>query len=362
MLAQKFRTMTRVVVQHQRELLSFSLLAGFIIDAFTLRRLDLLVENIILLTYLGIAGVSIALNHYFFDRGGDRMGARYARAWLPLITQFVFGGLFSAFLIFYSKSASLWASWPFLLLIVAVMVGNEVLVRYQSKLAFQVSIYYFALFSFSIFVVPILMRQMGAQVFLMSGVLSLALIGLYLALLRLLHNKRFLESAWPIRLYVVTIFVMINILYFSNIIPPIPLAMKELGVYHSVAKQDGVYLLTEERREWWDVWRYRTIHVQVGEVAYVFGSVFAPTALKTEVTHVWDFYDPSSNTWIEKDTVSFSIVGGRDGGYRGYTLKRDLEEGLWRVNIESNRGQLIGRIHFRVVRGVSPVPLITVRS
>jgi hypothetical protein len=164
------------------------------------------------------------------------------------------------------------------------------------------------------------------------------------------------------RLSVVSIFAIINVLYFANIIPPIPLAMKELGVYHSVTKLNGEYLLTEEQRSWWDVWRYRTVHLKSGEVAYVFGSVFAPTALETQVTHVWEFYDVSLGEWVEKDSVSFDILGGRDGGYRGYTLKRDIEEGLWRVNVESNRRQLIGRLHFRVVHGVPTAPLVTVRS
>jgi hypothetical protein len=203
---------------------------------------------------------------------------------------------------------------------------------------------------------------MGAYVFLLSGALSLVLIVLYAAVLRVLHLKRFRESAWSTRTAIGLIFVSINILYFTNIIPPIPLAMKELGVYHSVIKEGGVYVLTEESREWWDVWSYRTVHVSKGETAYVFGSVFAPTKLETDITHVWERYDPDGDGWVEKDSVTFRIVGGRDGGYRGYSLKRDLDEGLWRVNVESNRGQLIGRIHFTVVHGNPPSPLVTVRS
>ena len=37
-------------------------------------------------------------------------------------------------------------------------------------------------------------------------------------------------------------------------------------------------------------------------------------------------------------------VGGRDGGYRGYTTKSTPAAGRWRVNIETSDGLLIGRV------------------
>ena len=47
-----------------------------------------------------------------------------------------------------------------------------------------------------------------------------------------------------------------------------------------------------------------------------------------------------------------SIAGGRDGGYRGYSLTT-VNSGNWRVNIETERGQLIGRVKFKVEAGTS---------
>jgi len=53
--------------------------------------------------------------------------------------------------------------------------------------------------------------------------------------------------------------------------------------------------------------------------------------------------------WSTQSTVTFSISGGRDGGYRAYTVKSNPRPGNWRVDIESEDGRLIGRIRFDVV-------------
>lgn len=354
----KVRAWTRFVVANQHVLLSFSLIAGFVIDALTLRRVDLLLENILLLFYIGTAGASILLLHLIEDRTVDVVVIRYLRAWLPLLIQFVYGGLFSAFLIFYSRSASLWASWPFLLLILLIMIGNELLRGYQAKLTFQVSILYFAIFSFSIFSMPIILKRMDDSVFLISGIISLVLIGLYMLLLRLLRPVRFLESAWATRFSVAGIFLLINLLYFTNVIPPIPLALKDIGLHHSVVRDGNAYILLHEKRAWWNLFGRETIHIVKGSPAYVFGSVFAPTALNTEVVHVWQRHNSTKGVWEEKSRVSFPIRGGRDGGYRGYSLLPNVEEGLWRVNIETARGQLIGRLSFEAEYVAQKPPLI----
>jgi hypothetical protein len=44
-----------------------------------------------------------------------------------------------------------------------------------------------------------------------------------------------------------------------------------------------------------------------------------------------------------------TIAGGREGGYRGHTVKSRLDPGDWRVDVETHDGRVIGRIGFRVV-------------
>ncbi|MFM2357617.1 MAG: hypothetical protein RJA61_354 [Candidatus Parcubacteria bacterium] len=82
---------------------------------------------------------------------------------------------------------------------------------------------------------------------------------------------------------------------------------------------------------------------------YVFSAVFAPTRLNTNIVHKWQYFDYTINRWATASTIEFPIVGGEDGGYRGYSTKSSLTEGDWRVNIETRQGQVIGRVKFRVI-------------
>ena len=80
---------------------------------------------------------------------------------------------------------------------------------------------------------------------------------------------------------------------------------------------------------------------------YAYSSVFAPTALSTHIVHHWEHKE--GGQWATVSTVPFSIVGGRDGGYRGYSELPVFAEGEWRISVETTRGQLIGRESFVVV-------------
>ncbi|MFQ5627716.1 MAG: DUF2914 domain-containing protein [bacterium] len=47
-----------------------------------------------------------------------------------------------------------------------------------------------------------------------------------------------------------------------------------------------------------------------------------------------------------------NYVPGRDKGYRGYTFKRHVQPGDWRIDVEIETGalrQVLGRIDFEIV-------------
>lgn len=83
-----------------------SFIAGFSWDNFTLGRIDRVLDNSILLFYVVLAGVLIVIqnlvNHGVLSKP---FWLRY-REWYPVIVQFLFGGLFSAYVVFYSQSAA----------------------------------------------------------------------------------------------------------------------------------------------------------------------------------------------------------------------------------------------------------------
>jgi hypothetical protein len=81
--------------------------------------------------------------------------------------------------------------------------------------------------------------------------------------------------------------------------------------------------------------------------------------MSTRITHRWEWWNGRQKNWQTLSTVSFAISGGREHGYRGYSLKADPRAGDWRVNIDSTDGRLIGRFAFTVVPVASPVGTAT---
>lgn len=345
----RFQKIVAFFRRYERHLSSLALVVGFIIDNLTLKRIDLLFENLVLSGYLCIAGTSILLIN--LSEGAWIRGriAGYIKAFAPVVMQFAFGALFSGFVVFYSRSASLAASWPFMLVLVGILIGNESFRRYYVRLTFQISIFFLALFSFSIFYIPIIVGMMNAWMFLLSGAVSIVALSLFLALLWKIVPMRAIESRNPIFWSIAGIFLLINVFYFLNILPPIPLSLKEAGVYHDVVRVGDSYRLTSEDRPWYERFLpHETITLAPGNPAYVFTSVFAPTKLSTNTVHEWQYYDASEEAWKIASRIQFLVQGGRDGGYRGYSMKVNVWPGKWRVDVETERGQLIGRIRFNI--------------
>src|SRR3989344_3006263 len=345
--------------RYERHLSSAGLILGFIADSLTFQRVDLWFGNLALFFYIAVAASGIALINLYEERvvRGNFFAILYY--WAPILVQYAFGGLFSGFVIFYTTSASLSSSWPFLLLLVGILVGNEFFKKRYLHLAFPVSIFFLALFSFFIFYLPILVGEMGARMFLLSGIASLMAIGLFLYVLSLFVSVRVRQSRRALFWGIGSVYVAVNILYFANIIPPIPLSLKDAGVYHSVRRDGGGYLVEGESQTWMDFFTHVRVHLRKGEPVYVFSAVFAPTKLDTEIIHHWQYYHEESDEWVTVSRSSFSIVGGRDGGYRGYSFKSNPAPGWWRGAIETSRGQRVGRVTFKVEHVLDRPDLVT---
>lgn len=338
------------VKANERHLSSLALIAGFVVDSLTLRRVDLLLENVVLVSYLGIAAVGIiTINLVDAERMRGSV-ARVSGSLAPIALQFAFGGLFSAFFIFYTRSAALGESWLFLAFLLALLVGNERFRERYTRLVFQATVFFITLFSFFIFSVPVVLGVMGAWVFVVSGLVSLFVMGVLGALLARTAPERFLAARRMIFLWIGGAYVAINILYVTNVIPPIPLALKDSGVYHSVTRTaPGAYEVLDEPRSFLEkIMPYRTVHIVPGEPIYAWSAVFAPTKLSTTVLHRWQYFDERKGSWVTTTQVPFTVSGGRDGGYRGYSLKTALAPGKWRVDVITPRGQVVGRMKFIV--------------
>lgn len=339
--------------RYERHLALGALVFGFILDSFLLTRPDQLLDNAILLTYLTIAGGVILFMTMRAARGS--VEGKLA-PFLPVLLQFCFGSLSSGLLVLYFRSGTFAQSLLFFLILGSLLVGNEFLRSRYAQFRFNIAVYYLLLLCYVELTIPVLLHAIGPLVFLASGAVSLGLIAGYLWLLMVSARQELVRHIKPAGAIVALIFVVFNILYFVNVIPPVPLAMRDMGIYHSVLKRsDNSYVVIYEKSPWYQFWRDTSSTYTLGESrsAFCFSSVFAPTDLKAPIHHTWEYRNPQTGDWEVRSDISFPISGGRNEGYRGFSVKTALTAGEWRCNVETAQGSLIGRMSFTAVEAAT---------
>ncbi|MFH0845828.1 MAG: DUF2914 domain-containing protein [Patescibacteria group bacterium] len=319
---------------------------GFIFDNLTLNRVDQVFDNSVFLFYLLLTTVCIFLLARNQARKNPNLKLQRI---LPLITQFSFGNLFSGYVIFYTKSATWEVSWIFLLVLIFFFLGNEKLKKKYEKIDFQLNLLFIAVFSFLVFFVPVVLKKMGVGIFLLSGMLSVLIVYLLMLVISRYFQADKKKRKRKITLHMLGVFLVFNLLYFFNIIPPIPLSMKEIGIYDYVGKDiQGEYVFQKFDLPWYSVGN-RFIKIKPNDSVYLYASVFAPTDLNTFIFHVWQKYNSTNKEWETIDKISYSIKGGRNQGYRGYSLVSGVDKGKWRVSVETKEGLVVGRVSFEVI-------------
>jgi hypothetical protein len=345
----------------ERPISSLSLIGGFVFDAFTLQRIDRPWESFWLILHIVIVAVCMVWIHVQHGGEGDEADPRKLHFWLVNILQFFFGGLISAIIVFYFRSATLFVSWPFILLLILAFLANERLKRQFVRLSFQVALFFLSIYLCNIFLLPLIFHRLGSDMFLWSGLVSLALISVFLYAVWKADPKKYMESRRMILVAVFSIFAIMNVLYFTNLIPPIPLSLKDDGIYHELYREDdGSYIGTYEDLGWKGIFTlYDPVHLRPGDRLYAYSAVFSPSSLDVTVVHEWQHYDEATGKWKTTGTVQLPIVGGRDQGFRTYSVSQGLAAGKWRVNVKTLQGQVLGRMHFLVIPGAPSTPLST---
>ena len=332
--------------RYEGVLIPLALFFGFATDVLTFRLIQFTTSMVFLLCHFIFAGLNIAVINYFKDKKPESKITSYWNLFAPLFVQFSFGNLFSGFLIFYSKSGSFFASWPFLLVVVALLIGNEIARRYDVGPAIQIGAYFFALFSYFNLAFPYIFKRLDLIVFFASGFLSLVVISFFIHHLSN-YSKTVKEELKTLKWVVSGVFLIVNFLYFSNLIPPIPLTLKDVGLYHEIERINDNYRVVTEESGIFNFGReIRNIRSDVDRL-YFYSAIYAPPEMNLKVVHRWE--KRTDNGWEVRARIPFNIYGGRDIGYRWYSYY-SVEPGLWRVAVETERGQIVGRSRFEVRR------------
>ncbi len=322
-------------------------IVGFLFDLIMLdkfKAINLLQQSVFLF--------SVTLLIYFellYEAQALSIHPKFKAFWRRRVSleHFLLGSLLSAFTIFYFKSASLSTSLVFMLLLASILVLNEFPIVQSQGIVTRGILVCFCMISFMIYFVPVVLGKIGVWVFLLSLFLSFLMISLLLwAWERRLKGSTELRS---LRVSTFLLHILIIVLYFSNALPPVPISLKHIGVYHALKKSNGQYTLYFDR-SWWRFWESgaQTFIAQPGDRIYIFSQITSPTQFKERINIKWMLYNEKSG-WTNQDNIPMTILGGRNQGFRGYVYKNQYVPGLWKVIVETSDKREIGRITFTVL-------------
>ena len=341
----RFRAFIR---KHQKSAPIIFFILGFIWDSLTLGSIDRLYDQFILCIYLG----SLTGSLYFFnlvddDKWKGTFIEKY-EVYFPLAIQFFLGGLCSAYVIFFFRSVSYTKTIPFFLILVILLFANELLKKRISNKYLQFGTYFFVNFTFFAFFLPVILNAMNGFIFLISGAISLSsTLFLVTFIYRKSQSTRAELDKTKLIGLIVSIYAAINIFYYYNLIPPVPLALQEGLIAHNVEKENGHYRVTYPKGGLFSRFD-KEIAYNPGDSLFVFTSIFAPADLKKNVNHHWQWQNPRTELWESADKIAFEITGGRENGYRGYTYKKNMLEGRWKIDVRTSDELILGRINFIV--------------
>lgn len=340
--------------RHQKYAPIIFFIAGFIFDSLTLGRVDRLYDLIMLCLYM--TSLTIVLYLYNVVDDGKWKNTRLGRyeEYLPLAIQFFFGGLSSAYVIYFSRSVSLSKTMSFFIILIILFFANEYLKKRISNKYLQFSVYFFISFTFFVFIIPVFIKEMNTEVFIFSGAVSLICTLVLIVFIYIVSpSTRSEVHLGRLIGIILSIYSTVNVFYFFNLIPPVPLAMETGIVAHNIEIRDNKYVVTYETDEWYVFWRdYRHKFIlEPGGTVYVFSSIFAPTDLEKSILHRWKWFDQKTDTWEIMDNIGYGIKGGRDGGYRGYTFKNNVRPGKWEIDVITEEGLVLGMINFEIIMG-----------
>ncbi len=344
-------------------------LSGVTYDTVTLTRIDRLQDNLVLMLYLALLGALIILtgrlgihpppdHEQLASLSSFTRWVLASRPYYPMASQFLLGGLFSAYTIFYSRSATFTGTAVFFLLLIMLLVANEFLRDRLSNLRLLISLYAVVCFAFFTFFLPVMTGYMNATIFVIGAILSVAVI---LRVTQLIYRDNLDRSRREAIVMTVPAAALIGILvgfYFLNWIPPVPLSMKFGGMYHEIKRTGDQFELAFER-QWYQVWKRSDTTYPSNLPIYCFTAVFAPVDLNTTIYHHWYYRSNSERPFMHADRIPLKISGGREGGYRAYSLKQRLDPGDWQVDVESQDGRIVGRVSVQVVGPAETVRTLT---
>src|SRR6185295_8501784 len=308
--------------RNERRLAVSFFVAGFLFDILTLGRIDSWLTIGQQALYLALVTVVLAQmllseEQPAFDPAAVSRWRRWYLEYRNPAIHFLLGALLSAYTLFFFKSSSLLVSFGFMGVLVALLLANESARFKALGLPFKFALLGLCYLAFFAYVIPVLIGQSGLAVFLLSmgaGCVPPAAVAFWVAK----------EKKRKILVPLGCVLILFLAFYLFRLIPPVPLSIRYMGVYHGVERTDGGYRLSHERPAW-RIWHKgdQWFSAQPGDKVHVYFRIFSPSRFSDQVMMGWYRYEggPKGRGWVLQDTIPIKILGGREEGFRGYGVK-----------------------------------------
>jgi len=343
----------------RRFLPGFAFLCGFIWDSVTMGRVVSFYDLLILTTYYFGAGLILVLL--------VREIQPQWQNWFIFLIQFFFGGLFSALVVFYFKSSGSLYTFMVVILLALMLISNEFIAeRYRSR-TLTWTMFAACGTMYLNFLIPHIVHSIKPIWFYLSCIFSLAVVFAIHAfayakqreyvtveIKKLLYLKE-LRQIVP-SLAVVALLIA---LYQFQLIPPVPLVLKESYICKNFSNENGVYQCQAERQSLLRFLGFGAdvIHITEGEKIYNLSAVFAPTRITVDLEQRWWLWNEQLNHWLARGVVPLPMEGGRKEGWRTYSyIEASSQTGDWKVETALKDGAVLDVAYFTAKDQVEPAP------
>lgn len=333
--------------KHEKLAPIYFFILGFCFDILTLGNIDDFIELFQQSTYLVISATILVLSLLEYkpkSEKGIKIWSYHEEA-----LSFFMGGLLSVYTLLYFKASSIFTSFIFLIILCILLLANESKrARSFSKLI-PLSLFSLCLTSFYVCLIPTLFGTEGPLPFLTSILASYLTFAIIYKILK--SKKRQGRTFWAFSL-VQAVFIA---LYFTGLIPPVPLMVNTMGIYHEVKKEDGKFALSMTRPNW-KFWQKgdQEFFARPGDKIYFYTRIYSPGNFSSKINIRWLHFENKS--WLTWDAIPLPISGGREEGFRAHTYKSNYSPGEWRVQVETSDGREVGRLYFTVIADTSEEP------
>lgn len=335
--------------KHESSLQAGLFVSGFLFDLFTLTSVDDFFTIIMQTLYLLALILLICAELYLPNKEDWPKRIQAIVEYRSEAFHFILGALLSAFTIFYFKSASLANSFVFMFIMALLLLINELPFFKRQGLMVRMTMVTLCLMSYYLFICAIVLKTTGIIVFLLALTLTLISIALWMKFIHVRLTQIYSDKIYHFALGPLLVVVLFSLLFITRLIPPVPLSIQYIGIYHQVERENGDYRLFYEK-EWWLFWHRgdQYFKARPGDQPHVFFRLFSPGGFEENVIIHWRVWSKQSG-WQTSDRIPLTVTGGRVEGYRGFAFKRNYEPGYWQIKIETRHGLEIGRINFQII-------------